>query len=77
MASSDSDSPLISTFTPVNTLSSSSRPAATNTWPTAFSKSAASTSPVWLGMSGSVGYSSTGSVWRVKRAWPQVSSTFE
>ena len=57
-------------------MSSSSRPAAITTWLTDFSKTEASTRPVWVGISGRVGYSSTGRVWRLNRADPQISSTW-
>ena len=48
-------SPSISTRTPVNTGSSSSRPAATTTWATAWAKTALGTVPVASGMLGSAG----------------------
>ena len=48
-------SPSISTRTPVNTGSSSSRPAATTTWATAWAKEVLGTVPVDSGIDGRAG----------------------
>ena len=52
VASREMVSPSISTRTPVKTGSSSSRPAATTTWETAWAKTALGTVPVASGMLG-------------------------
>ena len=75
MASREIVEPSISRRTPVSTGSMSSRPAAVTACATAWLKSSLGTVPVAWGMAGSVGYSSTGMVWRLKRAEPQVSWT--
>ena len=76
MASSEIAEPSISIRTPVSTGSMSSRPAAVTAWATALANRSLRTVPVAWGMSGRVGYSSTGIVWRLNRAEPQVSETF-
>ena len=75
MASSEIVLPSISMRTPVRTGSMSSRPAAVTACATAWLKSSLGTVPVDSGIAGRVGYSSTGIVWRLKRAEPQVSET--
>ncbi len=64
--------PSISIRTPVSTGSMSSRPAAVTAWATAWENTSLLTMPVASGMSGRAGYSSTGIVWRVNVAEPQV-----
>ena len=75
VASSEMVLPSISMRTPVRTGSMSSRPAAVTAWATAWLNSSLGTVPVDSGIAGSEGYSSTGMVWRLKRADPQVSET--
>ena len=55
VASNEIVSPSISTRTPVNTGNSSSRPAATTTWATAWAKTSLDTAPVAAGIDGSDG----------------------
>ncbi|CAM5641755.1 hypothetical protein SRIMM317S_06495 [Streptomyces rimosus subsp. rimosus] len=68
-------SPSISMRTPVSTGRVSSRPAAMATWAAAAAKTSPGTVPVAVGICGRAGYSSTGSVWRVKREEPQTTVT--
>jgi hypothetical protein len=68
---SDSFPPVISSCTPVMTGVTSSRDAATATWETAPAKSSAGRKPDCAETCGSVGYSSTGMLSRVKCADPQ------
>ena len=63
-------SPAISILMPVSAGSVSSRPAAMATWAMAEASASLPTEPVSGGMSGSVGYSSSGSRTRVKVALP-------
>ena len=75
MAASVSVSPSISSRIPVSTGSVSSRPAATATWATAAANAAPARVPVCTGISGRLGYSSTGSVGSENVALPQTSCT--
>ena len=75
VARREMDEPSISMRTPVSTGSMSSRPAAVTAWETAWAKRSLCTVPLAVGIEGSVGYSSTGRVWRVNRADPHVSVT--
>ena len=77
VASSEIAEPSISIRTPVSTGSMSSRPAAVTAWATALANRSLRTVPVACGMSGRVGYSSTGIVWRLNRAEPQINETLE
>ena len=75
MAASTTSPPSISTRMPVSVGSVSSRPAATATCATAWAKVVPATVPLVVGMTGSAGYSSTGSVGSVNAARPHCSST--
>ena len=66
-------SPWISILMPVSAGSVSSRPAAIATWPMAEASASLPTDPASGGISGSVGYSSSGSRTRVKVALPHLS----
>ena len=68
-------SSFISTWTPVNVGSESSRPAAIATCATAVAKVSLATLPVVSGSSGRFGYSESESVGRVNLAAPDVTST--
>ena len=65
-------SPWISILMPVSAGRVSSRPAAVATWPIAVASASLPTEPASGGISGSVGYSSSGSRTRVKVALPHL-----
>ena len=72
VATKVSVSPAISILIPVSAGSVSSRPAAMATWPIAVASASLPTEPASGGISGSVGYSSSGSRTRVKVALPHL-----